>query len=45
MAGLRDHAVLVRHFSGPRVAEFIRITIGSDAELARLMSALSEILG
>jgi histidinol-phosphate aminotransferase len=44
-AALREHAVLVRHFSGPRTADFIRITIGSEAELARLTDALAAILG
>ena len=43
-AALRERAVLVRHFSGPRVADFIRITIGSRAELDRLTAALAEIL-
>lgn len=43
-AALRERAVLVRHFSGPRVADFIRITIGSKAELERLTDALAEIL-
>ena len=41
---LRDRAVLVRHFAAPRIADFLRITIGSEAELARLTEALSEIL-
>jgi histidinol-phosphate aminotransferase len=41
---LRERAVLVRHFSGPRVSDFIRITIGSKAELDRLTQALAECL-
>ena len=44
-AALRDRAVLVRHFSAARTADFLRITIGSEAELARLTGALGEILG
>lgn len=40
-AALRERAVLVRHFSGPRVSDFIRITIGSEAELDRLIDALA----
>ncbi len=43
-AALRERAVLVRHFSGPRVSDFIRITIGSEAELGRLTDALAEFL-
>ena len=41
---LRERAVLVRHFSGPRVSDFIRIIIGSKAELDRLTDALTEFL-
>jgi len=44
-AALRERAVLVRHFSGPRVSDFVRITVGSEAELGRLIDALAEILG
>ena len=44
-AALRDRAVLVRHFSAERIADYLRITIGSEAELARLTAALEEILG
>lgn len=43
-AALRERAVLVRHFAAPRIADFLRITIGSDAELDRLTQALGEIL-
>jgi histidinol-phosphate aminotransferase len=43
-AALRERAVLVRHFSGPRVSDFIRITIGSKAELDRLVEALATLL-
>ena len=43
-AGLRERAVLVRHFSGPRMSDFIRITIGSKVELDRLTDALAEFL-
>ena len=42
-AGLRERAVLVRHFTAPRISDFLRITIGSEAELARLTAALAEI--
>lgn len=44
-AALRERAVLVRHFSAPRIADYLRITIGSEPELARLTEALSESLG
>ena len=41
---LRERAILVRHFAKPRIADFVRITIGSAEELARLADALIEIL-
>jgi histidinol-phosphate aminotransferase len=44
-AALRECAILVRHFSGPRVSDFIRITIGSQPELDRLTDALAAFLG
>lgn len=41
---LRERAVLVRHFAKPRIADFLRISIGTEAECARLISALDDIL-
>ncbi|MCA1492947.1 histidinol-phosphate transaminase [Ensifer sp. NBAIM29] len=43
-AKLRERAVIVRHFAKPRIEDFLRITIGTDAECARLIAALDEIL-
>ncbi|CCD96724.1 Histidinol-phosphate aminotransferase (Imidazole acetol-phosphate transaminase) [Bradyrhizobium sp. ORS 375] len=43
-AALRERAVLVRHFTAPRIADYLRITIGSEPELARLTDALREAL-
>jgi histidinol-phosphate aminotransferase len=42
---LRQRAVIVRHFAAPRIADYLRITVGTDAQTGRLLSALSEILG
>ncbi|NVN86607.1 MAG: histidinol-phosphate transaminase [Rhodopseudomonas sp.] len=44
-AALRQRAVIVRHFAAPRIADYLRITIGTDAQIKRLLAALSEILG
>ena len=44
-AALRARAVLVRHFSGPRTAPYLRITVGGEAQIGALLSALSEIIG
>ncbi len=43
-AALRERAVIVRHFSAPRISDYLRITAGTDAQTDRLLSALSEIL-
>ena len=42
---LRQRAVIVRHFAAPRISGYLRITVGTDAQIERLLSALSEILG
>ena len=44
-AELRQRAVIVRHFAAPRIADYLRITVGTDGQIDRLMSALSDILG
>src|SRR5690606_9320233 len=41
---LRERAVLVRHFRQPRIEQFLRISIGTDAECDTLLGALDEIL-
>ena len=43
-AGLRTRAVLVRHFNKPRIADWLRITVGTEAEIHRLVEAATEIL-
>ena len=43
-AALRERAVIVRHFTAPRVSDYLRITVGTDAQIERLLSSLSEIL-
>jgi histidinol-phosphate aminotransferase len=43
-AALRERGVLIRHFAKPRISDFLRISIGTDEECARLISALKEIL-
>jgi histidinol-phosphate aminotransferase len=44
-AGLRERKVLVRHFARPeRIAEFLRITVGTDAQCDTLLAALDQVL-
>lgn len=44
-AALRQQAVIVRHFSAARISDYLRITVGTDEQIDRLLSALSMILG
>jgi histidinol-phosphate aminotransferase len=41
---LRDRKILVRWFSAPAVSDYLRITIGTDAEAAALVKAAKQIL-
>ena len=41
---LRARHVLVRYFDEPRLAETLRISVGTDAEQARLFDALAELV-
>lgn len=43
-AGLRERAILVRHFKQPRIDQFLRISIGTDDECAQLVDALKTLL-
>ncbi len=42
--GLRNRGVLVRHFERPRTSEFLRITVGTEAQHERLLAVLDELL-
>jgi histidinol-phosphate aminotransferase len=37
--------VIVRHFPAPRIADYLRISVGTDEQIDRLLSALSDIMG
>ena len=41
---LKEKGVLVRYFKAPRISEYLRITIGTDAEMQRLFEAIAEIM-
>lgn len=38
--GLREKKILVRHFAKPRIDQHLRITVGTDAQVAALLAAL-----
>jgi histidinol-phosphate aminotransferase len=40
---LREQAVLVRHFKQPRIAQYLRITVGLPEENQRLLAALDAL--
>ena len=42
--GLRDRGVLVRWFNKPRISDYLRVSIGTDAEMDAMCSACREIL-
>ena len=41
---LRQRGILVRHFSLPRIDQFLRITVGTDQQCQALLAALTEII-
>lgn len=43
-AGLRARGVLVRHFRTPRISNWLRVSIGTDAEMDAFLTAFTELL-
>ena len=41
---LRQHKVIVRYFDTPRIADYLRISVGDEEQNQRLLEALSAIL-
>ncbi|PID45210.1 MAG: histidinol-phosphate transaminase [Proteobacteria bacterium] len=41
--GLKEKGVLIRYFSKPRIAEYLRITIGTDDEMAQFIECLKTV--
>lgn len=42
---LAERKIFVRYFAGPRTGAYLRITVGTDPQIARLLDALRQILG
>ncbi len=42
---LRDKGILVRYFNKPRIDDFLRVTIGTDAEMNIFLAKTGEIMG
>ena len=41
---LKERGILVRHFTKPRIADYNRITIGTEAQMSILLEAITAIL-
>lgn len=41
---LRNTGILVRYFPGPRTGDYLRITIGTDADMDRFMKEMNNVL-
>ncbi len=41
---LKDRGILVRHFGNPRITDYIRVTIGTDEQMAACLDAIRAIL-
>ena len=43
-SGLRENAIIVRHFKLPRIDDFLRITVGTTEQCDALISALKTLV-
>lgn len=43
-ARLRDRGILVRHFPKPRIADYLRITVGTEDACRRLLAVLGDLV-
>ncbi len=43
-ARLRRHGVIVRHFAKPRIADFLRITVGTEEQCERLIEMAASLI-
>jgi histidinol-phosphate aminotransferase len=44
-AQLRERSIIVRHFDAPRIADYLRITVGTTEQIERLLAALNDLAG
>ena len=40
---IRERGILIRHFDKPGISDFVRITIGTEEQMAALKKALDEL--
>ncbi len=41
---LKDNGVLIRYFNKPRISEYVRITIGDENQMERMLEIISQII-
>ena len=41
---LKDRGILIRHFSDPRIAQYNRVTVGTDREMEAFLEGVKEIM-
>lgn len=41
---LKEKGILVRYFNKPRISDYLRITVGTEEEMAQLISTLNDII-
>ncbi len=42
---LREQGILVRYFNSPRIDNYLRVTVGTDEEMAQLLAVLKTLIG
>ena len=42
--GLREQGIIVRHWDKPQIADYLRISVGTDEECERLLDVLGDVL-
>ncbi|MDR0403017.1 MAG: aminotransferase class I/II-fold pyridoxal phosphate-dependent enzyme [Treponema sp.] len=45
LAALRERGILVRRFDAPRIADYLRVSIGTDSDMDAFLAAIREIIG
>jgi histidinol-phosphate aminotransferase len=42
---LREQGILVRYFNSPRIDNYLRVTVGTDEEMAQFLAVLKTLIG
>ncbi|MCE9615568.1 MAG: histidinol-phosphate transaminase [Lentisphaerae bacterium] len=44
-AGVRRHGIVIRYFPGAKTGDFLRVTVGTDADMDRFLAAMDVVTG